>query len=55
MCKEVSVPCSSLTSPVARAEVKFISAADLQTIDALWSAASGGKFGYRWVPVSDPA
>ena len=31
----------------ASAEVKFIAAADLQTMDALWSAASGGKFGYR--------
>ena len=31
----------------ACAEVKFIAAADLQTMDALWSAASGGKFGYR--------
>lgn len=26
--------------------MKFIEAADLQTIDALWSAASGGKFGF---------
>jgi len=29
-----------------RAEVKFIAEADLQTMDALWSAASGGKFGF---------
>lgn len=28
------------------AEVKFIPEQDLQTIDALWKAASGGKFGY---------
>lgn len=28
------------------AEVKFIAEQDLQTIDALWKAASGGKFGY---------
>jgi hypothetical protein len=27
-------------------EVKFIPEQDLQTIDALWKAASGGKFGY---------
>ena len=27
-------------------QVKFIQAKDLQTIDALWRAASGGKFGY---------
>jgi hypothetical protein len=27
-------------------EVKFIPDQDLQTIDALWKAASGGKFGY---------
>jgi GUN4-like len=26
--------------------VKFIPDQDLQTIDALWKAASGGKFGY---------
>ena len=36
-----------MTNAVACAEVKFISVADLQTIDALWSAASEGKFGYR--------
>ena len=29
-----------------RAQVKFIPARDLQTMDALWRAASGGKFGY---------
>ena len=28
------------------AEVKFIPEQDLQTIDALWKAASGGKFGF---------
>ena len=27
-------------------QVKFIPAKDLQTVDALWRAASGGKFGY---------
>lgn len=27
-------------------EVQFISKVDLQTMDALWVAASGGKFGY---------
>lgn len=27
-------------------QVKFIPAKDLQTIDALWRAASGGRFGY---------
>jgi hypothetical protein len=28
-------------------EVKSIDTADLQTLDALWSAASNGKFGYQ--------
>ena len=55
-CVTVSVPSpdrgygrqSDVNKPVC-AEVKFIAAADLQTMDALWSAASGGKFGYRCV------
>jgi hypothetical protein len=35
-----------LTQVGGRAQVKFIPAADLQTLDRLWRAASGNKFGY---------
>jgi hypothetical protein len=41
---------------VLTAEVQTIPSADLQTVDALWKAASNGKFGYSvqkemWVQV----